>query len=453
MGNEWTLYLLSELAHKITKGTTPTKKEGGFSSSGVNFIKAEAVTLNGTIDISKFAYITDEIYNKYKRSQLEENDILFSMAGVVLGKTAIVMREHLPANTNQALALIRPRSEVVYPKYLHYFLQQRSIFHYVNNSTAQSAQPNINLQEIGELEINVPSYSKQKAIALILGNIDDRIELNRKMNETLEAMALALFKSWFVDFDPVIDNALASGKKVPEELAERAAVRAALGDKRKPLPADIRALFFDEFTFTDEIGWIPKGWEVGQMQDHSIIEMGQSPKGDTYNTDGIGVPLVNGPVEFGEYFAKKAKWTTSPTKLSEPGDLIVCVRGSTTGRYVKSDDRYCLGRGVCIFRAMRSQNFVDQVYKQAYSNLLGLATGSTFPNWSRKTLSNFAVIAPKFNIIDKYDSIVDTYVSRKEVNVRNSTLLTHLRDTLLPKLLSGELRIPDAEKIVTEAGL
>ena len=85
------------------------------------------------------------------------------------------------------------------------------------------------------------------------------------MNETLEAMAQALFKSWFVDFDPVIDNALAGGKEIPAEFSEKAQARAALGDKRRPLPEEIRTLFPDEFTYSDELGWIPKGWEVVQL--------------------------------------------------------------------------------------------------------------------------------------------------------------------------------------------
>ena len=98
-----------------------------------------------------------------------------------------------------------------------------------------------------------------------------------------------------------------------------------------------------------ELGEIPKGWKVGKMEDVTKIIMGQSPLGENYNNEGIGTPLVNVPVEFGDYFTQKSKWTSSVTKLSEAGDLIICVRGSTTGRFVKSDGRYCLGRGVCSF--------------------------------------------------------------------------------------------------------
>uniref|UniRef100_UPI001919F825 restriction endonuclease subunit S n=1 Tax=Psychrobacter immobilis TaxID=498 RepID=UPI001919F825 len=264
MASDWTEVSLSELTTKITKGTTPTKKDGGFSSEGVNYIKSEAVTFDGRIDESKFTFISSEIHKKLKRSQLEESDILMSMAGIHLGKTAIVRTRHLPANTNQALALIRPIRNKIYPDYLFYFLQQSSVVYFINNSTSQSAQPNINLQEIGSLNIKYPEYNEQKAIAHILGSLDDKIELNRQMNETLEAMAQALFKSWFVNFDPVIDNALAAGNAIPDEFFERAELRKGIERKDN---ADIQKLFPDEFEFTEEIGWIPRGWAVGKYSD------------------------------------------------------------------------------------------------------------------------------------------------------------------------------------------
>ena len=100
--------------------------------------------------------------------------------------------------------------------------------------------------------------------------------------------------------------------------------------------------------------------------------MGLSPKGDTYNEERRGMPLVNGPVEFGERFTKQVKWTTAPSKVCKDDDLIVCVRGSTTGKYVKSDGVYCLGRGVCAISS-NQQCFADQLFKHSLPALLGLA--------------------------------------------------------------------------------
>ena len=140
-------------------------------------------------------------------------------------------------------------------RYTFYLLKSLRMEH----MNADSAVPGLNRNAAHARKITIPPLPQQKAIAHILGSLDDKIELNRRMNETLEAMAQALFKSWFVDFDPVIDNALAAGNAIPDELKERAAIHQGLGDKRKSPPNDIRRLFPSEFAYTEEMGWIPKG--------------------------------------------------------------------------------------------------------------------------------------------------------------------------------------------------
>ncbi|ALF60952.1 hypothetical protein AOC03_12270 (plasmid) [Psychrobacter urativorans] len=125
-----------------------------------------------------------------------------------------------------------------------------------------------NIPTIKELPLLIPPLPKQKAIAHILGSLDDKIELNRQMNETLEAMAQALFKSWFVDFDPVLDNALAAGNPIPDELSARDEQRQAI-PKTDTNNHAIRALFPDAFEFTEEMGWILEGWNITKVLDVS----------------------------------------------------------------------------------------------------------------------------------------------------------------------------------------
>ena len=183
---------------------------------------------------------------------------------------------------------------------------------------------------------------------------------------------------------------------------------------------------------------IPEGWTLGKMEDLVIIEMGQSPKGDTYNIEGIGTALINGPVEFGNYFTKKVKWTTSPTKLSSKGDLIICVRGSTTGRFVKSDGEYCLGRGVCSFRAKSSQCYTDQVFKNNIDSLLSLTTGSTFPNWDRKTLSSFPVVIPKSNVTEHFEQTVSNISNKADYASMENIKLTEIKELISAKMTKVE---------------
>ena len=197
--SEWQSQNIGTLIRLITKGTTPNKAMGGFSESGINYIKSESISYDGRIDSSKFAFIDEKVHQELKRSQLQKDDILFSMAGAYLGKSAIVQEEHLPANTNQALAIIRLDQSKAYPKFINYFFRHPNVIDYVNNLSGQSAQPNINFEEIKSIEVGLPILPEQKAIASVLSSLDDKIDLLHRQNKTLEAMAETLFRQWFIE--------------------------------------------------------------------------------------------------------------------------------------------------------------------------------------------------------------------------------------------------------------
>ncbi|MEY8197639.1 MAG: restriction endonuclease subunit S, partial [Colwellia sp.] len=339
---------------------------------------------------------------------------------------------------------------------------------YIQSLNYSSTMPFVSGKVVGGISFKLPNIEEQLKIRNALISFDKKIELNRQTNQTLEQMAQTLFKSWFVDFDPVFDKLLAKidfdltklPSDFPEVLQKRAQKRLLVLNSEVGAATKIKAkaslqamvqsdsstdisnastndsvvnihqYFPSEFEHNEQLGWIPKGWESGQIDTHAKIEMGQSPKGDTYNDSGVGTPLVNGPVEFGPYFTKQSKWTTSPTKLSKKNDLIVCVRGSTTGRYVKSNGEYCLGWGVCSIRGKKSQAFTDQLYKYSIREMLGLTTGSTFPNWSRQTLSEFKSIVPSAEALQLFDELVAPKIEKVEIGVIESQSLTQLRDTL-----------------------
>jgi type I restriction enzyme S subunit len=278
------------------------------------------------------------------------------------------------------------KCEVLFIEYMFRHLRR-----YIQHEATGSVQDNINLETLSRLEIPLPPLSVQRAIASVLGALDDKIELNRRMNETLEALAQSLFKSWFVD-----------------------ATQSAL----------------------------PKGWSAGKLSDIAEIVMGLSPDGESYNADGEGTPLINGPVEFGDYYPVKAKWTTSPTRMARAGDLIFCVRGSTTGRRVISDDAYCLGRGVCGIRAKNgAPTFLYQTVNFGLENLLSKTTGSVFPSLSAPDIKGFPVVLPPLDVVAAFSEKAEPLTKRIQANVRESRTLAALRDALLPKLLSGELRV------------
>lgn len=366
--------------------------------------------------------------------------VTIGRSGASFGVVTYSLGDYWPLNTALYVKDFHGNNQ----KFAYYLLKSLDFSSY----NSGSAQPSLNRNHIHPIAITVPPVGEQKAIAHILGSLDDKIELNRRMNATLEAMAQALFKSWFVDFDPVIDNALTAGHPIPEPLQERAEARAALGDQHQPLPEAIRQQFPNRFVCNEDMGWVPEGWKFARFAEAAHVVMGQSPAGDTYNSDGQGTPLVNGPVEFGEYFARKTKWTTAPSKCCDVGDLIVCVRGSTTGRYVKADGEYCLGRGVCAIQGKISQAFADQTYKANIDPLLLMTTGSTFPNWSGPTLNNFPIVLPPNHLLHLFEDQAGKITQKIDSNCLQNEMLSQLRDTLLPKLLSGQLRIPEAEKLL-----
>ena len=473
MQSEWREVNLSELTTKITKGTTPSKKDGGFSSLGINFIKAESVDYDGQIDISKFAYINEAVHDKFKRSQLSENDILFSMAGAFLGKTGLVQKEHLPANTNQALALIRPDCKQIDPKFLHFYLRQRSVQHFVNNSTSQSAQPNINLQEIGSLKIRLPGIGLQKRIAKILSSLDDKIQLNRQTNQTLEAMAQALFKSWFVDFDPVIDNALAAGHEIPPELQARAEARKSLqaraeqrkaslsGDRSEQesgdiLPESIRQLFPNRFVLDAQMGWIPEGWSKCTVADVSEkVFSGGTPNTRTSEYWNGNLNWFSSGETRNRLILETEKFITdegvqnSSTKQSVSGDILIASAGQGHTRGQTSLNRintYINQSVVCIRPA--SQKYSAWLFlnlHSRYEEMRGLSDSHSIRgSLTTKLLAGMKIVKPCDVLLAHFDQIVNDFIKKQSEAIRQILSLSKLRDTLLPKLISGELRLPES---------
>ena len=155
--------LLKELTHLITKGTTPSTIGYKFVNEGVSFLKVESIDSYGGIVSSKLEHITEECNEKMVRSQLRDNDVLITIAGA-LGRTTVVTSKLLPANINQAIAILRPKIDTILPLYLHYYLSTDKMQKIINGYNAQSAQPNINLTQLGELEIDVPNIEIQKHI-------------------------------------------------------------------------------------------------------------------------------------------------------------------------------------------------------------------------------------------------------------------------------------------------
>lgn len=236
---------------------------------GIPVIKIKNVN-NKTVDLSDTQFFPKELVTeKHAKFFIENGDVLIAMTGQGsvgrVGRFKTNYKGKVLLNQRVGKFSVKPSLDL---NFLYYVLSSEQYESILFNAAIGSGQPNLSPSNIYDIKIPYVEIKQQKAIARILGSLDEKIELNRQMNETLEAIAQALFKSWFVDFDPVIDNALAAGNAIPDEFAERAKQRKAIEKKDN---ADIQSLFPDEFEFTEEMGWVPKGWAVDSVE--NLIEI------------------------------------------------------------------------------------------------------------------------------------------------------------------------------------
>jgi len=194
------------------------------------------------------------------------------------------------------------------------------------------------------------------------------------------------------------------------------------------------------------LGRIPREWAIVALEEVAEIVMGQSPPGDTYNQEGRGIPLINGPVEFGDRYPSKLQWTTAPTKFCEPGDILFCVRGSTTGRMNISNDVFCIGRGIAAIRGrdyLAITGFLELLLKQLTENILSEArgSGSTFPSITSKRLATTSLVLPPVGEQKRIVAVLDAHDARIRAEEAALEKLRQVKRGLMDDLLTGRVRV------------
>ena len=309
---------------------------------------------------------------------------------------------------------------------------------------SDSAVPGLNREAVHSLTVQIPSSYEQRVIAYILGSLDDKIELNRRMNDTLEEMARALFKSWFVDFDPV--RAKMDGRWKP-------------GQSLPGLPAELYDLFPDHFV-PSKLGEIPLGWKALSLKDVlSELISGSRPRGGSIDS---GIPSIGAEniIGLGKYNFSKEKYIPSDhyIKLQKKGaqiqnsDVLIYKDGAQIGRKTYFDCGFphtdcAINEHVFI---LRSNNSISQKYVYFWldqgwmtEEIIGLNSNSAQPGINKSGVMSLPVLAPSFDIIKNWDQIVSPLINKIFNNSLESITLGELRDTLLPKLLSGEIRVDE----------
>ncbi|EJN2983531.1 restriction endonuclease subunit S, partial [Salmonella enterica] len=301
-----------------------------------------------------------------------------------------------------------------------------------------SAQSQITINDLSNIEVVAPLPEVQDSIIERLRNLDKKIVINTSINQTLEQMSQTLFKSWFVDFDPVIDNALDAGNPIPEALQSRAELRQKVRNSAdfKPLPTDVHALFPAEFEET-ELGWVPKGWEIGKLQDLLILQRGFDLPSTQRN---IGLhPIIA---------ASGYTGTHDIAMVKAPG--VVTGRSGVLGNvFLILEDFWPLNTTLWVKELKHATPcYGYEVLKMIdFSSFNG---GSAVPTLNRNHIHNLDYLLPPRNLIEKFELFSMSLHRRVHEFQKQTQTLISLRDTLLPKLISGELSLEDLPDLANQ---
>jgi type I restriction enzyme S subunit len=403
------------------RGKTPRK-----TSSGVPLITAKIVK-DGRI-MTPTEFIAAEGYDSWMNRGLPEPGDVVMTTEAPLGEIAQI--NSCKVALGQRLITLRGKPDLLNNTYLKFAMQTTFVQNQLKARATGTTVLGISQRELRKVEIPLPPLQEQHRIAHILGTLDDKIELNRQMNETLEAIARAIFKSWFVDFDPV-----------------RAKIQ---GRKPDCMDSGTAALFPSAFQ-DSALGQIPKGWEVDQVKNRaSRIQYG-------FTQSASEKPVGPKFLRITDIASRKLNWASVPFchitekdhdkyKLQE-GDILVARTGATTGANIYIVDPPDAVFASYLVRIQFHDLSIGRVVgefmsSQAYDNYVASCIGgSAQPNANAQLLSAVEFVFPPLEIAKRFYEKVHALDKRRAANDRQSVTLSQIRDTLLPKLLSGEIRV------------
>jgi type I restriction enzyme, S subunit len=436
---EWQDTTLGEVAAEVTVGYVGPMADQ-YVASGVLFLRSLNVE-PFRLDLHEVKYIGEEFHRKLQKSSLAPGDVVIVRTGKP--GAAVVIPESLPVANCSDLVVVRPGPQLD-PRFLVYYINS-SARHHVSAYTVGAVQQHFNISSAKEMRLNLPPLWEQRAIARILGALDDKIELNRRMNRTLEAMARAIFKSWFVDFDPVIAKA----------------------EGRQPYGMNVETAALFPSAFQDsELGPIPKGWKVGSLRNLFPDEkdyvltgpFGSHLHAHDYRDEGVPLILVkhvnDGKISEDDMpLVGMHKVPQMERYRLRVGD-IVFTRVGAVGRsaYVHPQQEGWLISGQMLRvrvpdKGLLNSRYLAQVYLEpSFTDMVGqFALGTTRPSLNTSILQSFKFLVPPIELQQAFARIAGILDRRIQHNYSESRTLTAIRDALLPKLLSGEIRVKPLE--------
>ncbi len=400
----WKPYRLRDLCTKIGSGATPRGGKEAYLDDGPFALIRSQNVLDFFFSYDGLAFIDKDQADQLSNVEIQEKDVLLNITGDSVARVCQVPSALLPARVNQHVSIIRPDNTKLIPEYLKYFMLNPKFKNYMLGLASVGATRNaLTKGMIEDFEIDLPPLPTQHRIADILSALDDKIELNRQTNATLEAIAQAIFKEWFVNFN----------------------FPGTTGEMKE-----------------SELGPIPVGWRVGKLDEVVDINMGQSPPGSSYNQVGDGICFFQGKAEFGFRFPTIDKFTTEPKKIAKKFDALLSVR-APVGTINMVREECCIGRGLA---AISGKN---KAWSFAFYSLKNLedhfttyeGTGTVFGSINKTELENIVIVVPPPEIILKFEKTVNQ-IDEAIFNLEEqSATLAQIRDALLPKLMRGEIEL------------
>lgn len=411
----WDWHLLTSLA-RLETGHTPSRKHPEYWDGDIPWIGIRDATGNHGRTIDDTAqHVTQAGIDNSSARLLPQNTVCLSRTASV-GYVVVMGR---PMSTSQDFVNWVCDQDLLDYRYLKYVLlaEKNAYGRFSHGTTHQT----IYFPEVKAFHICAPDVDGQRPIADVLSALDDKIEQNHRTTRALERLSRAIFKAWFVDFEPVKAKAAGatSFPSMPQATFDA-------------LPTTL---------INSEIGPIPEGWEVKPLAECVHLTMGQSPPSEYYNKEGQGLPFHQGVSDYGFRFPTHRVYCTVDTRIAEPRDALLSVR-APVGRINVADTRLVLGRGLAGIRHRHGcQSFILYQLYQTFAEEDAVGDGTIYKAVTKKFLSQMPTLDPSRDIMEAFNTMTspfDDLIAASEIESRK---LTATRDYLLPKLLSGQVRM------------
>ena len=397
---EWKEVRLGDVCSRVCSGGTPKSTNLSYYGGEIPWLNTKEIDFNRIYSTEKT--ITDSGLNNSSAKWIAPNTVTVAMYGATAGKSCIVK---VPMTTNQACCNLTINDEVADYEFVYYTL--KNDYTTLASLANGGAQQNLNAQIIKDYVLKMPSLADQRRIASILSSLDRKIELNNKINADLEEMAQAIFKNWFVDFEPFKD-----GKFVDSEL-----------------------------------GMIPEGWKVGTLGD---ITKNKSAKVKERNDVKVLSPVTTGELVLSEEYFTKQVFSSSIAKykIVNKGDFAYNPARVNIGSLGRNEFDFdgCVSPVYVVFSVLEGyENYFDLFRKTDFfkDSVASLAIGGVRQSLSYDDLSLIETIIPSENIVEKFNNLYNQMKKTIKANKQENSRLSLLRDTLLPRLMSGELEVPE----------